>query len=157
MKNWLKKNWMIVAVVLVILVAIIALLIPRNKKTTTDSNQGETTITPTSMANKPTGIIAKVTAPAAASVGYGPVSSQSEIDKQKAELAQNRKDYPLVSLLPYKGDNFRIDHYRAPKTIVVVIESEAVQKEVEAKVNAWLLKYGETTNKDTIIWEIGKL
>ncbi len=55
---------------------------------------------------------------------------------------QINKDQPLWKLLPYETDKFKINHYIEPLKLVVYLKSEAVQKEVEIEVKAWIKDNG---------------
>lgn len=160
MKEWIKKNWIVIGAVTVVLTALIVGLAGykngnQNRKTVVKQVP---IILPTRTI-EPTATLAadSLTAPPAAIYGRGPNSNPKEQAQQEAELLQNQRDYPLVDVLPYKGSDFTIDHYRDPKTLVVIVTNISDKTTVETEVNEWLIRNGQLSGSHKIVWELGKL
>jgi hypothetical protein len=147
----IKKWWLLGVAFGVLILMIIAL-------NSSSKNKSNNSATPTpSIVSTITPITP--TAPPAASVGFGPNigTNTVEIAKQEKELAQNKLDYPLANKLPYKTSDFIIDHYRLPKTLVVIIYDENKKTEIEQMINNWLVDNGSVANSHKIIWELQKI
>jgi hypothetical protein len=160
MREWIKKNWIIIGAAAVLLAALTVGLVEykngnQNKKKTVKQIP---IILPTGIV-EPTPTLAadNLTAPPAAIYGRGPNSNPKEQAQQEAELLQNQRDYPLVDVLPYKGSDFTVDHYREPKTLVVIVTNTSNKTTVETEVNEWLVRNGQLNGSHKIIWELGKL
>lgn len=146
MPEIIKKYWL-AGVILVVAIAGLVVLWLTGPKT---SNQGAQP-TPTVIQTKPTPTIPVV-------VGYGPFApgeSTDQITKNVQQLAQNKKDYPLASLLPYTTSLFTIDHYRSPRLLVVIVKSAADEKVATDGVGKWLVEKGLAANSHQIVWQIG--
>jgi hypothetical protein len=160
MKEWLRKNWMILGAVTAVVAAVVAGLVgyqTSNQNKTTVIKQIKTEITPTVSLVTPTLVPVDKTAPPAARYGQGPNSSPQEQAQQAADIAKNEEDYPLADLLPYKGDIFTIDHYREPKTLVVIVANAVNETAAEKEIKVWLKSNGAAPDSHTIVWEVGRL
>jgi hypothetical protein len=149
-KEIIKKYWLIMVVLGAVVIGVVALLIGgQNTKNQDQIPEPTPTEGP---------IIPSPTAPPAAQSGFGPNPSGSEEQTaiQNQELQQNQKDYPLANLLPYKTDLFAIDHYRAPRQLVVIIQKESDEVVATKEINKWLVSNGQAASSHQIIWTIGK-
>lgn len=148
MKEIIKRYWLIIIILVAVIIGIISLLV--SGENNNNQNQ-EFQLTPTNVQ-----ITITPTAPPAAKSGFGPnlATDTGQIKLQNQELDQNRNDYPLAGLLPYKTNLFTIDHYRGPRQLVVMIKKETDKNVVQEKINNWLLgnKFEATSHK--IIWTI---
>jgi hypothetical protein len=139
-----KKYWILLVALLAVLVVIVISVNSKN-----DQEKILETI--------PTPIIPTITSIAIDSIskiGVGPNPSQSlEIEKrEKDELIQNQKDYPLLGELPYNGTNFEIDHYLKPKQLVVYIKKGADKESIQLEINKWLKNNNFESDSHTIKW-----
>ncbi|MFA6007276.1 MAG: hypothetical protein WC784_01350 [Candidatus Shapirobacteria bacterium] len=142
----IKKWWWLVVVGGVLILMIIAL-------SSGQKMEQNNSITPTPSVSSTT-----PTPPPAAIEGVGPNINQDAkvIAQQNKEIEQNKLDYPLADKLPYKTNDFVIDHYRYAKTLVVIIYDENKKSEIEKMINNWLIDNGSTVNSHKIIWTVQK-
>jgi hypothetical protein len=146
----IKKYWLVEVILVVAIIGLVVLWVSSPKT----GNQKQNTIpAPTNTVQ----IIPSLTPPPAAGVGYGPFvpgESTDQITSHVQQLEQNKNDYPLAALLPYKTDLFTVDHYRSPRLLVVMVKSASDEKIAGQQVGEWLVKNGLAANSHQIVWVI---
>lgn len=143
--NFIKKRWLIILAIVILALMIWILSLDSNKSS--DNKNIETNSSPTLAMATPTPLPAVLS-------GFGPSQTPQEISERESELAQNKIDYPLADKLPYKTQDFIIDHYRSAKTLVVIIYDESKKTEIKNKINEWLENNGSTADSHKIIWTV---
>lgn len=143
--NFIKKRWIIILAVLVLGLMIFVLSLNSNKNGNNSSNE---------ISSSPTLTVATPTPLPAVLSGFGPSQTPEEINIRELELNQNKINYPLASKLPYKTQDFIIDHYRTAKTFVVIIYDENKKTEIKNKINEWLVNNGSTADSHKIVWTV---
>jgi hypothetical protein len=144
----IKKYWLIIIIFVAAVIGITVLIISGQGENNQNQKLQPTPITESRVAATPT-------APPAAKSGFGPNPiGSTQIELQIQELEQNKKDYPLATVLPYKTDLFTIDHYRGPRLLVVIVKKESDEKAAGLQIGEWLVKNGFDANSHQIIWTI---
>jgi len=144
----IKKYWLIIIIVGVVLIGIITLMLGSKKNTNVNTEQKQVTgILPTIDRTNPTPL-------PLANNGVGPKNTAAEMALQKKELEQNKNDYPLASILPYKTDLFTIDHYRGARKLVIIIKKDTDKSTATEGIKTWLQSKGFGPTSHEFIFSI---